>query len=148
MNNRTVHRCISHMTQNGQRCMIWLMHDMISAWWYYLIWYMYMNDSMTEICIYVWSRYYDKCFTVGSHNCFYRYMLYYLFVYDSHSLSGDPFNLTEPWAHTPTDALLSYRFHSLTQNTGSPADQLQTLLLHSKNKDYGIRQCMYIDFWM
>ena len=51
--------------------------------------------------------------------------------------------ITEPWAHPPIDVLLSCRFLSLTQGTGSPADQFQTLLLHTKKKVYCSWICMY-----
>ena len=101
MNNQTVHRCIAHMIQNDHRYMTWLMHDMIGAWWYYLIWYLYMNDSITEICIYVWSRYDDKCFTVGSHNYFIdTCYITCLCLIPTHWVVIRSY-LTELWAHTP-----------------------------------------------
>ena len=94
---------------------IMVLRVVISDWnaWYdwCMIWLVLADVIWYDICTWTiqWLRYVYMCdleimtnvLQVGSHNCFYRYMLYYLSVYDSHSLSGDPFNLTEPWARTP-----------------------------------------------
>ena len=62
-----------------------------------------------------------------------KHELYALCVCGSVSIYGN--NVLSHWAssHTTTVLEFVYRVHSITQNIGSPADLLKSLLLHTKN---------------
>ena len=119
-------------------CFVLIWSDMISVHEWSNDWYMYIyindHDMMTNVFR-------------GSQRCFiYMYCTACVCI-DSHSLSGDPFILHWAVSSPPNRCSVSCRFLSLTQGTGSPADQFQTLLLRTKNTVLWHKLCMY-KFWM